>query len=144
MHPLDAVGHQRLVIEAVLDCGAPRWARRGGRVQTGVAALILGPLDGGGDHRLHSLLEIASAVDRPIGVGPDSLMRGVDHGERELRFPTPLSGARHHHWADGTEGRCAIQGSSARAFAWPKPDHTGVSGPKLWVRSTKLLPARMR
>jgi hypothetical protein len=32
-----------------------------------VAVLFLGLLDGGGDHRIHGILEIASAVDgRPI------------------------------------------------------------------------------
>src|SRR5262249_23535595 len=36
-------------------------------------------------------------------------------------------------------------GSTAgRNLAWPKPDHTGVVGEKLWVRSTSCLPAIMR
>jgi len=30
------------------------------------------------------------------------------------RFPTPLSEARHHLWADGNDGRCAIKGSFER------------------------------
>src|ERR1700686_2098442 len=36
--------------------------------------------------------------------------RGVGWEEApKPRFPTPLSGAGHHHWADGNDGRCAIK-----------------------------------
>jgi hypothetical protein len=44
-----------------------------------VTVLRVGLLDGGGDHRVHGLLEIGTAIDGLEGVKPDGLVRGVDH-----------------------------------------------------------------